>query len=500
MKKRFASLWFRHLKTDWMTVRRPQLGEIPFVLAISTHGKLIVNASNLLAEREGIYPGLAIADAKAFLPSLKVINEEPGLTEKLLHNIAHWCIRYTPIVAIDEPEGIMLDISGCTHLWGGEESYLQHIISRLKQHGYDVCISIADTIGTAWAIARFGKENSIVGPDAQLEALVSLPVQALRLETAVVERLNSLGLKTIGSFAAMPRTALRRRFGNHLLLRLDQAIGQATEFMSSIKPISPYTEHLPCLEPICTATGIELALQQLLHKICKRLSGEGKGVREAILQCHRVDGKIEQITIGTNRASSHENHLFKLFSLKIPQIEPALGIELFILEIAKAEEADPVQENIWGNHIGLGNPLVTELLDRLKNRDPACTISRYLPAAHYWPERSMKIAGSIGAVGAVDWQIDRPRPTRLLRRPEPIMVTAPIPDYPPLLFRYKGEVHTIRKADGPERIEREWWVDTGEHRDYYAVEDQQGRRFWLYRSGHYDNISPNQWFLHGFFA
>lgn len=500
MKKRFASLWFRHLKTDWMAVGHPLLKEVPFVLAISSRGKLVVNASNVWAEKEGVYPGLAIADAKAFLPSLKVINERPGLTEKLLHNIAHWCIRYTPFVAIDLPEGIILDISGCAHLWGGEAFYLQHIVSRFKDHGYDVRMSIADTIGAAWAMAHFGKENPIVEPQMQFDALWALPAEALRLEVAVLQRLQSLGLKTIGSFATMPRTALRRRFGTDLLRRLDQATGLEDEFIAPIKPIVPYEERLPCLEPIRTANGIELALQQLIYTICKRLAGEGKGVREAILQCHRVDGKIEQISIGTNRATAHEHHLFQLFALKIAQIEPALGIELFVLEIPKVEAADPVQENLWGNRIGLDNPMVTELLDRLKSRDPGCEISRYLPAAHYWPERSMRIASSVQEASAVDWQVDRPRPTRLLSIPEPIIVTAPIPDYPPLLFRYKGQVYTVKKADGPERIEREWWIDTGEHRDYYAVEDEKGRRFWLYRSGHYDDRSPNQWFLHGFFA
>ena len=298
----------------------------------------------------------------------------------------------------------------------------------------------------------------------------------------------------------MPRIALRRRFGKDLLLRLDQAIGREDEFIVSIKPVFPYEERLPCLEPICTASGIELALQKLLHNICKRLTGEGKGIREAVLQCHRVDGKIEQINIGTNRATAHEQHLFQLFALKIAQIEPALGIELFILEIPRVEETDPVQENLWGNRIGLDNPVVTELLDRLKSRDAACEISRYLPAAHYWPERSMKMANSLAETPTVDWQTDRPRPTRLLSIPEPIIVTAPIPDYPPLVFRYKGEIHAIKKADGPERIEREWWIDKGEHRDYYAVEDEKGRRFWLYRLGHYDVRSSNQWFLHGFFA
>ncbi|WP_312340560.1 DNA polymerase Y family protein [Sphingobacterium sp.] len=499
MKKRYASLWFRHLKTDWMTVCKPHLQEVPFVLALAVHGKLIVNASNLLAEQAGVHVGMAIADARAFIPSLHIIHEQAGLAEKILHFIAHWCIRYTPQVSLDKPDGIVLDISGCAHLWGGEAAYLEYIVAAFKRHGYDVCMSIADTIGAAWAMARFGPEKTIISEQAQSEELLSLSPAALRLEQFQLNRLQSLGLKTIGSFAHMPRSVLRRRFGDSLLLRLDQAMGFEDEFITSIKPVLPYEERLPCLEPISTANGIELALKELLIKLCRRLSGEGKGLREAELCCHRVDGKIERITIETNRATAQVNHLFQLFAIKIPQVEPALGIELFSLAASSVEDADAVQENLWDNRIGLKNPAVTELLDRLKSRDSSCEILRYVPAAHYWPERSMKIAATMDEVATVDWQTARPRPTRLLKVPERIVVTAPIPDYPPILFIYKRTTHYVKKADGPERIEREWWMDQGEHRDYYAVEDQEGRRFWLFRAGHYDG-QTDQWFIHGFFA
>ncbi|MGJ1416966.1 Y-family DNA polymerase [Sphingobacterium multivorum] len=499
MKKRFASLWFRYLKTDWLTVCKPHLQDVPVVLSVAVQGKLIVSACNAFAEQAGIHAGMAIADARAFIPSLKIIQEQAGLAEKLLHSIADWCIRYTPWVSLDEPDGIMLDISGCAHLWGGEATYLTSIVSQFKQHGYTVRMGIADTIGAALAITHFGSENTIINEQAQSEALFPLHPAALRLEEVQLKRLQSLGLQSIGSFAKMPRSVLRRRFGDSLLLRLDQAMGLEDEFVLPIKANLPYEERLPCLEPICTAHGIELALEELLNKLCKRLSGEGKGLRAAELNCHRVDGKLETISIETNRATAQVKHILQLFAIKIPQIEPALGIELFTLEVSKVEIADPIQENLWNNRIGLKNPTVTELLDRLKSRDANCEISRYVPSAHYWPERSMKIAAKMDEVAAVDWQTARPRPTRLLKIPERIIVTAPIPDYPPILFRYKGDTYTIRKADGPERIEREWWIDPGEHRDYYAVEDLQGRRFWLYRAGHYDG-QADQWFIHGFFA
>lgn len=500
MKRRFASIWFPHLTTDWMSAQRPALRNIPFVFAAPVHGRMVIRAANPAAEALGVTRGMVVADAKAFLPSLEVMDERQRLAEKLLKAIGLWCICFTPVVALDEPDGLIMDISGCTHLWGGEWEYLKHIVTRLRGRGYDIHIAVADTIGTAWAVARYSKVTPIIESGSQLDALLSLPSAALRLTEDTVERLHKLGLKTIGSFATMPRSALRRRFGDTLLLRLGQAIGYEEEFISTLKPIAPYEERLPCLEPICTDKGIEIALQRLLEALCRRLSNEGKGLREVTLRCHRIDGKTEQISIGTSRATANVPHIFKLLALRIPQIEPALGIELFVLEATKVEDADSIQEVMWSNKTGLETTELAELLDRLKSKDSSCEIYRYLPDPHYWPERSITVASSITEKLATDWQIDRPRPTRLLATPELITVAAPIPDYPPMLFRYKGEVHPVKKADGPERIEREWWMDEGEHRDYYYVEDDKGRRYWLYRSGYYGDDHAHKWFLHGFFA
>lgn len=499
MQKRYISLWFRHLLTDWLVLRRPELQHVPFVIAAPDHGRLIITALNILAKNQGIVTGMATADATALVPSLQVINAIPGKADKLLKALGEWCIRYTPVVAIQQPDGLLLDASGCSHLWGGEKEYLGEIVSRLKSKGYDVRGAMADTIGAAWAIARFGRITPIIEPGAHASALLPLPPHALRLEPVTLAKLQKLGLRTVGSFINMQRSALRRRFGNNLLIRLDQALGITEEPVQPLKPLEPYQERLPCLEPIRTAMGIEIAIQQLLGLICERLQQEGMGLRVGILKCYRVDGKVIQVQIGTNKASHHTGHLFKLFELKISSIEPALGIELFIMEVPRFEEALPFQETMWSGTPGLENHAIAELLDRLAGKLGADTIHRYLPAEHYWPERSLKLAASIHEKSAVSWRSDKLRPVQLLPRPERIEVTAPIPDYPPMLFIYKGKRHSIKKADGPERIEREWWLDKGEHRDYYKVEDEKGQRYWLFRSGHYAE-EQSQWFIHGFFA
>lgn len=513
--KRFAAIWFSYLKTDWFSVRQTHLKKIPFVLVIPDHGRKLVSAANEPANAQGIYNGMVAADAKAIYPSLEVIDEPIGLAERILKPMAEWCIRFSPCVAVDGDEGLIIDATGCTHLWGGDKMYLKNIRERFERRGYAIRVAIADTIGAAWAISRYGSDKFIVENDQQSTALLQLPADALRLDEETVDRLNKLGLRQVKDFIGLPKTALRRRFGemkpevrsssdirpqtSDIITRINQALGYEEEIIIPVHPSAAYEERLPCLEPIITATGIEIALQRLLETLCRRLKNEGKGIRTAVLKCHRIDGKIQQIEIGTIRASHHVEHLFKLFELKIPTIEPALGIELFVLEATKVEDHISLQSKIWNGNMDLSDERVSELLDRLSTKIGANSIRRYLPAEHYWPERSVKKALSLDEETNTVWKMDRPRPLELLPKPEMIFVTVPVPDYPPMNFRYKGKLHIITKADGPERLEQEWWIEEGQHRDYYYVEDDQGCRYWLFRLGHYDDENY-QWFLHGVFV
>lgn len=499
MQKRFVAIWFRHLKTDWFTRRNPQLHDQPFVLAAPSHGRLIITAANALAELESVYSGMVVADARAILPSLQVFDDDEKLATKLLNGFAEWFIRYTPVVAVDMPDGLILDVTGCTHLWGTENNYLTSINKRLNYFGYMARTAMADSMGAAWAIARYGRGKTLIESGELRAAILSLPPAALRLNNDIIERLEKLGLRQIGSFMNMPRHALRRRFGEELLLRIDQAMGDAEEFIQPISPVEPYQERLPCLEPIVTAAGIEIALQKLLDALCKRLKQEGKGIRVAIFKGYRVDGKMVSIEIGTNKPSINTVHLFKLFQLKIENMEPALGIELFILEAPKVEDTITIQEKLWQKNGGLQDNHLAELLDRIGGKFGNKYIHRYLPDEHYWPERSYKPATALNEKSTTAWKTDNPRPLHILSKPEEITATSLVPDYPPILFRYKNVVHKIVKADGPERIEQEWWLQEGKHRDYYVVEDEDGKRYWIFRLGHYDADKTYRWFIHGFF-
>jgi protein ImuB len=500
MGRRFASIWFRHLTTDRQFRLQPELRDVPFVLAAPDHGRMVVRAASKAAEAKGVNVGMVVADCRAIFPALEVMDEAPGGAEKLLQALGEWCLRYTPSVAVDMPDGLMLDISGCPHLWGGERNYLQDLITKLRAFGYDVRAAIADTAAAAWAIARYGRTKAIIEPYAQTEALLPLPPAALRLETVVIERLEKLGLYEISSFINMPRRSLRRRFGTSLLTRLDQATGQEEEVMEPIRPIVPYQERLPSLEPIRTVHGIEIALRKLLEAICLRLAKEEQGLRSCMFKCYRIDGNMQQIGIGTSRASRTVEHLFRLFENKIVLLEPDLGFELFLLEAPVTEDLSAEQEMLWHSKAGHNDKEIAELLDKLADKAGMDTIHRYLPAEHHWPERSIKAAASLQEKPDTGWRAELPRPIHLLPQPELIEVSTRLPDYPPMLFKYKGQTFRVTKADGPERIELEWWLESGLPRDYYCVEDENGCRYWLFRLGHYYNEDKPKWFIHGFFA
>ncbi|WP_343670889.1 DNA polymerase Y family protein [Chitinophaga sp.] len=524
MAGRYIAIWFRHLLTDWYVRKHPDYGDFPLVFSANQRGKQLIVATCKKAENLGIYSGMAVADAKALFPTLQVTHYPPDQELQLLTALGQWCIRYSPVVAPDPPDGLLIDASGCAHLWGGEQHYLMEIMLKLKAYGYDVRGAMADTIGTAWAVSRYGQEAMIVTGGLERKALRPLPPAALRLDDVLLTKLQQLGFHRIEDFIHLPLNALKRRFGQTFILRLKQALGAEREDILPLGVPPVYEERLSSLDPIKTDKAIIIALTNLLDVICGKLQKEGKGIRTATLVCYRVDDQVVQISIGTNGASNNTAHLLKLFELKIPNLAPGPGIDLFILQASLVEDVITAQEKIWSAG-GSADNNITKLLDRIESKIGPGSIKRYQPVAHYWPELSVQAVRTGGnqeknkevrsimtggnqqqvnafrAGGTIEshQQLNTPRPEKLLPTPLPIEVTAPIPDYPPMLFRFQNQLHEIKKADGPERIEREWWLDEGEHRDYYIVEDAAGRRYWIFRLGHYA-VNQTQWFIHGFFA
>ncbi len=481
--------------------------EAPLVTRMHDGHRMVIAAADHAARQLGLRAGTPLAQAQAMVPGLTVLDADPAGDEAALTDLAAWCLRYAPRTAADGPDGVWIDATGCAHLFGGEQPMLQDLLGRLRRAGIAAQAAIADTPGAAHALARYGGHAlHIIPPTQQAAALAPLPVAALRLDETAVDGLRRVGVEHIAQLRAMPRAPLARRFGDAVLRRLDQAFGDAAEPIEAVLPPDVIQHRLTFIEPLLTADAFTTVIAALVREICVHLEETARGVRQLDLLFERVDATVQTITIGTARAVRGDRHLVRLLEEKLDQVDPGLGVEAMRLVATRTEAltytqratslAPEPQDDAIDAEIGL-------LIDRLENRFGAEKIFRMEPVESDVPERSVRPVPALSRPGPVT-PPPLPRPARLLNPPHPVDAISLLPDQPPVNFTWRRKRHRIRRADGPERIHGEWWrrdAETSAIRDYWAVEDDAGRRFWLFRRG--DGVDPGtgdlSWFLHGFF-
>lgn len=457
-------------------------------------------AVNGPARRAGIVPGMGVADALAVLPGLALAPADETADRALLDHLADWCSHYTPWAAADgwtDGHGLWLDVTGCTHLFGGEDGLIAHLTGRLRRSGFSARAALADTPGAAWAWARHGASGACLAENAQREALAPLPVAALRLRPATVATLSGLGLRRVGDLYAMPRAGLTARFGREVTHRLDQALGREAEPISPRRSPASHYVHAAFAEPLGRAEDITEAVRRLLDRLCRHLAADGVGLRRLEATAFRVDATARSIVIGTSRPSRDLAHLFRLLAEDLPCLEPGFGVEVLRLSATEVVRQDAEQV---GLHPDAGHPDdLARLLDCLGNRLGFDRVGRLVPQQSHVPELAVRRVSPTAPIAEVGTWPQRRRPVRLFSRPEPVEAVAPVPDSPPVLFRWRKRSHRVVRADGAERIADEWWRRIAPERDYYLVEDEDGRRFWLFREGLYGADPPPRWYLHGVF-
>lgn len=447
---------------------------------------------------------MSVADALAVAPGLTLAADEPAADRTLLERMADWAVRYTPWAAVDpwndgmEGGGLWLDVSGCAHLFGGEDALLADLTHRLKRLGFTARAAIADTPGAAWAWARFGDGSSCLPPGGQRQALSLLPVAGLRLSPATAATLSGLGLRRIGDLYAVPRAALAARFGRAVADRLDQALGRRSETLSPRRLPPAHEVQAAFAEPIARPEDVAEAVRRLLERLCARLERQRLGLRRLEVTAFRVDDWARSIAVGTSRPGREPRHLFRLLAEDLQALDPGFGIEMLRLAAGGVVPLDAEQTALDEAGTAADTDELARLLDALGNRLGFDKVVRLVPRQSHLPERAVerRLAASPAPAGA--WPARR-RPLRLFPRPEPVEAVAPVPDSPPVSFRWRKHVHRIVRADGAERIADEWWRRTAPERDYYLVEDQHGRRFWLFREGLFGAAAPPRWYLHGIF-
>lgn len=514
--RRFLSLWLTHWPTDQhrRRLRRrrtasprssPTASSIetqPLVLATQAGNRQEIQAVDPSAARQGVQPGMAVADARAWLPQLAVEAHDPAADAVDLRRLADWATRFSPLVAPEGTDGLMLDIAGCAHLWGGEAKLLADLARHLHAFGIHHRAAIADTIGAAWALAHYGACDHMIAPAGNLRpAIEQLPPAALRLPEELCAQLKRLGLHRIADLCALPRAALARRFGAMLIDRLDQALGRRDETLSPLLAPPQCYVRLDFAEPVSQRAGIDRALALLLRRLTDALRPHESGPRKLELACYRLDGETQRLFVGTARPSLDPAHLFRLFEDKLDTLAPDEGFEAMRLAAGEVERLQARQGDFQAAETGSEN--LAPLIDRLSNRLGGAAVHRVETRESHVPERAVRRLPPLAESPRLHWPQATQRPIRLLPHPEPIEAVAPVPDDPPVQFRWRHVLHRVRAAEGPERIAPEWWLPgeaDAEIRDYYRVEDSEGRRYWLYRAGLYQADPAPRWYLHGMFG
>lgn len=446
----------------------------------------ILVAVDRIAAGRGLVPGMGVADAQARHPDLVLSPAAPAAEAALLRRLADGARCFTPLVAADPPDGLLLDVTGASHLWGGDIALLAQAVARLRRAGFAAQGAIAPTPQAAMALARTSP-GTIIGPEHLAGAVARLPVAAFRPGAAVLATLHRFGLLRAGDVLARPRGPLVRRLGPRLLATLDAALGIIATPITPVAPDPPALAARDFLEPISTPEAIGAALDRLLHTLCRGLAETGRGARRLQLTLHRVDDSAQHLTIAAGQAGRAPAHFRRLFAERMDRIEPRFGIARMELEALAPEPLGAAQSGLPGSAAAEGDRAAALglLLDRLAHRLGPAKVFALAPVADHEPDRAVCPADPQAprAPPPPGWAA-RPRPVRLWSRPVPTDVVAAVPDGPPASLRWRGQARRIVRAIGPERIASAWWRDAhAEATDFWRIETQDGTRLWLAHQG-----------------
>jgi len=518
-------VWLRRLATDRVANRSGAPDE-PLVITAPVKSALRLCAVNDAAAALGLNVGMPLADARAMYPKINVADADAAADLALLEAVADWCDRYTPLVGLDAPDGLTLDITGCAHLFGGEAALAADLTRRLTARGLQVRAAVAGTVGCAWGMARYGDAALVTSGDERA-VLSPLPLAALRLDTDTLIALAQVGLKHIADVLDRPRAPLAARFGAAFVRRIDQALREDEPITPRLPVPAALTEQR-FAEPIALERDVLGTIERLAGRLGAVLERRGEGARLLQVALFRADGHVFRIEAGTSTPLREPSRVARLFAERLSVIgdecDPGFGFDMIRLAALVTERSDPQQTGLATPDYGQE---LAHLIDRLGARFGLRRVTRQMPQDTHIPEFAVMAVGAHAlASPAVARRRPLPtpppqagegmrglstsldslaptRPIRLFARPEPIETTAEVPDGPPAQFTWRRVRHVVAQVEGPERIAMEWWRDASGKtlmRDYFRVETREGVRVWLFRQWPNDPDDPICWFVHGVFA
>jgi protein ImuB len=506
--RRILALWLPRLPTDRLIRKNAAPSDAPLIVSGRSGNALHVYALEARAQRLGLHKGQPLANARAMVQPLTVVTADERADAKLMDGIADWCDRFTPLVALDAPDGLLLDITGAAHLFGGEAAMLSLVVRRIGEQGFAVQGAIAGTSLAARALARYAP-RSIVAPGGEAAAMAPLPITALDPDDKTLRALRHAGLKTVGMVAGRIASELSERLGRNFVTRLRVMLGEREHPLTPRRPLPDLMAEQRFAEPIVTQDTIAASLMSLAQSLSGVLEREGRGVRVLEAAFFRADGQVDRIAIKMGEPLRDPAVMLRLLRQKldalIDPLDAGFGFDVIRLEALLAEDTNPATISFDANENARRQ--VAFLVDRLSVRFGEHRVQRFVPQDTHIPEAAAVAVPAQDQDFTGEWRLKRlltdppRRPLRLLERPEEINVPASeFPEGAPKRFRWRKAQFDVTRAEGPERIALDWWKREGLTRDYFRVETGDGQRFWLYRNGLYHQIGAPRWYMQGLFA
>ncbi len=514
--RRYLALRFPFLPTDRVRRLRPYGDgpvDRPLLVAEKIRGALRVAAADAAALRLGLRIGMTLAEARALVPDIVTTEADSEADASLLQRCAAACEIFTPLVALRAGAGLILDVTGCAHLFGGEKELAFAACRRLNRLGLAACFALAGTPEAAWALAR-ERHGSIVAPGEEEALTQALPIMALERDSETILALQRAGFLTLGDLAARAPYTLAARFGEDLVIALRRLLGREDIRITPLRPPPEIIAEKHFSEPLGLMESLLAALERLTRDVARALEKREAGGRHFEASFFRADGAVRRIAVETAEATRDTTLLMRLIRLRIEALadplDPGFGFDALRLAVLRSETFDSLQPALAGEAaVQNGERAVADLVNRLVARFGRENVRRFVTHDTHDPVRAAGTVPYLAGVVSVPPPEPEPgspplRPLTLFEHPQWIEVMAEVPDSPPLRFRWRRVLHEVARAEGPERIAPEWWREASPApaiRDYYRVEDANGHRFWIFREGLYEDSNARpRWFLHGLFA
>ncbi|MGB6229800.1 MAG: DNA polymerase Y family protein [Litorimonas sp.] len=500
---RLLHLYFPHLPLDRWARREDVRLWGPFAVSERRGNSDQILCANPHALHAGVRPGLSVTDAHAICPDLLTEGSDPVRDARLLSALRVWADRFSPRVALDPPDGLVLDVSGCAHLFGGEVRFATLVRQEVEDLHVKARVAIANTRRAARGFARFGGEATLV-TDAQREhvSVARLPIAALDLDASVQTDLRRIGVETIGDLSQFKSSELARRFSMRVPAALDEIFGHRFDpVVPSARPPA-FAARMTLPEEIAHVEAVMNMLERLSDRVCQRLTERGYAARGFALSLSCVDGATHELSISFAVPTRTVEPILRQFRRPVEALRMDFGAERFRLVALHAETFQERQIQA-GDATEAGRDAVARALTTLGNRLGFDRIVRPVAGADNAPERETAFALLVGE------RTQTPTDPRAYPRPEivitPYRLHVTSKGRPPRAFSYQGEDFKTCMSEGPERIAPFVW-DEPRHpfearlRDYWRVRvsgaSNGPRLFWLM---HFPHHPEEGWYLCGEF-